>query len=68
MIKNYATIDKLFGAPLSTVPQLNVPFKLKGWQVVGIIFVSACAVYGVYAAQRDILKHFRTAHFQEPKD
>lgn len=65
MISSYATIDKLFGAPLSNVPMPNVPFKLKGWHIGVGIAVGLFAAYGMYCAQRDILKHFRAAHFKE---
>jgi hypothetical protein len=59
MINSYATIDKLFGTPLSAVPQPNVPFKLKGWHVAAGIAVGVFTAYGVYCAYRDARKYLR---------
>lgn len=67
MINSYATIDKLFGAPLSAVPVPHVPFKLKGWHIVVGITVTAFAVYGLYCAQRNVLNYFKTKYLSEKK-
>lgn len=65
MISSYATIDKLFGTPLSGVPQPNVPFKLKGWHIAAGIALGLFAAYGVYCAQRDVLKYFKEQYIEK---
>ena len=64
MINSYATIDKLFGAPLSAVPVPHVPFKLKGWHIVAGSAVGVFAAYGVYCAQREIVAGIRKMNLE----
>ncbi|MBK9283517.1 MAG: hypothetical protein IPM51_04275 [Sphingobacteriaceae bacterium] len=48
MINTYAKIDELFGAPLTSVPKPNVPFKIKGWHLIAGGAVAGLAIYGAY--------------------
>lgn len=42
----YQKIEELFGVPLNTVAKPYVPFKLKGWHLVGGLVILGLATYG----------------------
>lgn len=44
----YQIIDELFGVPLNTVAKPHVPYKFKGWHLVGGLVVLGLATYGAY--------------------
>jgi hypothetical protein len=50
---------------LSGVPQPNVPFKLKGWHIIAGIAVGLLAAYGMYCAQREVLKYFSKEYIEK---
>ena len=48
MINKFSEIDKLFGAPINSIPNPKIPFKPKTWHYIAGAVGIGLALYGGY--------------------
>ena len=56
----YQQIDELFGVPLNTVTKPHVPFKFKGWHLIGGLVFLGLATYGAICLYDKITEDKKT--------